>query len=100
MKINGISVVGQFALLEVYVTFPSEACQEEQAARTTCSPHPFKHGLLRSDIVSTKLHGITPQAINLALKTSTLSYHLSSSYKTFPRKKSHVLFCLSHSSHP
>jgi hypothetical protein len=51
-------------------------------------------GLLRSDVISTKLHGITPQkAIHLALRTSSLSYHLSSSYKTFPRKKSHVLFC-------
>jgi len=53
----------------------------------------IRNGLLRYD-VSTKLHGITPQkAINLALRTSTLSYQLSSSYKTFPRKKSHVLFC-------
>lgn len=54
----------------------------------------ISNGLLRSDVVSTKLHDITPQkAINLTLRTSTLNYHLSSSYKTFPRNKSHVLFC-------
>jgi len=41
MKIKwDISVVGQSALLEVYVTFPSEAHQEEQAVHNHNTPDP------------------------------------------------------------